>query len=168
VAAYYVSWKKWLPIMKSYEARKAQYFATPAVQLIIALNTSLKQILAEKGGMEGRFMQHTEASDKFKDSIEKMGLKLVPVSRAKAAHSMTAIRVPEGLTLPDILPKMLAQKVMIAGGLHPEHATTYFRVGTMGISVTDESQRHYMATTLTALERALKEAGYKFPEANGH
>lgn len=34
VASYYASWRKWLPVMKGYEARAPSYFATPAVQLI--------------------------------------------------------------------------------------------------------------------------------------
>jgi alanine-glyoxylate transaminase/serine-glyoxylate transaminase/serine-pyruvate transaminase len=31
---YFVNLQRWLPIMKSYEARQPSYFATPAVQLI--------------------------------------------------------------------------------------------------------------------------------------
>jgi alanine-glyoxylate transaminase / serine-glyoxylate transaminase / serine-pyruvate transaminase len=34
VPNYYASWKKWLPIMRAYEERRASYFATPAVQLV--------------------------------------------------------------------------------------------------------------------------------------
>jgi len=34
IPSYYGSWKKWLPVMKGYEARTPTYFATPAVQLI--------------------------------------------------------------------------------------------------------------------------------------
>ena len=45
VRNYFASWKNWLPIMRAYEARKPSYFATPAVSLIISLNTSLKQLL---------------------------------------------------------------------------------------------------------------------------
>ncbi|KAJ2629098.1 hypothetical protein H4R22_003519, partial [Coemansia sp. RSA 1290] len=51
VPAYYVNWNRWLPIMKSYEDRAVKYFATPCVQAIFALNTSLKEMLGD-GGME--------------------------------------------------------------------------------------------------------------------
>ena len=34
--------------MKNYEAKKPSYFATPSPQLIHALHTALKQILAEQ------------------------------------------------------------------------------------------------------------------------
>ncbi len=47
VLNYYADWNNWLPIMEAYEARKAAYFATPAVNLVNALNVSLGQILAE-------------------------------------------------------------------------------------------------------------------------
>jgi alanine-glyoxylate transaminase/serine-glyoxylate transaminase/serine-pyruvate transaminase len=41
VMNYYADWTNWLPIMQAYEARKPSYFATPAVNLIFALNISL-------------------------------------------------------------------------------------------------------------------------------
>ena len=61
--------------MQSYEARKPSYFATPAVQIIFALHTSLKQLIAQ--GMDNRFQKHKDASKKIKDEVLKMGLKLV-------------------------------------------------------------------------------------------
>jgi alanine-glyoxylate transaminase/serine-glyoxylate transaminase/serine-pyruvate transaminase len=41
-----------LPIMKAYEERRPSYFGTPAVNLIVALETSLKIICKE--GMDKR------------------------------------------------------------------------------------------------------------------
>ncbi len=61
--------------MNAYESRKAMYFATPPVQLIYALNTSLKQITSTS--LEKRFKQHKEASDIVKNVVESLGLKFV-------------------------------------------------------------------------------------------
>lgn len=61
--------------MNAYESRKGAYFATPPVQLIYALNTSLKQITAIP--LETRFQQHKETSNRVKDALEAMGLKFV-------------------------------------------------------------------------------------------
>jgi alanine-glyoxylate transaminase/serine-glyoxylate transaminase/serine-pyruvate transaminase len=127
---YFGSWKKWLPIMKNYEARKPCYFATPPVQLIIALETSLKQILnACSNDMEQRFQLHCRMSNRVKDILEKWGLKLVPTSRIHAANTLSAVYLPKGVTNAQLLPKIASHGVVVAGGLHPKHAAEYFRIG---------------------------------------
>jgi alanine-glyoxylate transaminase / serine-glyoxylate transaminase / serine-pyruvate transaminase len=120
--SYFGSWKKWLPIMQAYEARKAMYFATPPVQLIYALNTALKQIMARP--LADRFLHHMSASVMIKDFVEKkLGLKTLPNSREESANGMTAIWLPEGVTLQDLLPKIASKQVVFAGGLHKEIAS---------------------------------------------
>jgi alanine-glyoxylate transaminase/serine-glyoxylate transaminase/serine-pyruvate transaminase len=61
--------------MKKYEARQPSYFATPPVQLILALEVSLNQFM--RNGMEHRFDAHVKASDKIKSACARLGLKLV-------------------------------------------------------------------------------------------
>jgi alanine-glyoxylate transaminase/serine-glyoxylate transaminase/serine-pyruvate transaminase len=64
--------------MQAYEARKPSYFATPAVNLIMALHVSLKQILSKD--MDARFHAHRQVSNAFKDVlVNELGLKLVCV-----------------------------------------------------------------------------------------
>jgi alanine-glyoxylate transaminase/serine-glyoxylate transaminase/serine-pyruvate transaminase len=46
VPNYYADWRNWSPIMKAYEERRP-YFGTPAANLIVALETSLKIICKE-------------------------------------------------------------------------------------------------------------------------
>jgi len=156
--SYFASWKKWLPIMQAYESRKPMYFATPPVQLIYALNTSLKQILQRP--MASRFQDHKKASSMVKDFVErKLGLKTIPNSREESANGMTAVWIPEGVKLPDLLPKIAAKQVVFAGGLHKEIATKYFRIGHMGVSVTDGGRKD-LEKALEALESGLAEMGY--------
>jgi alanine-glyoxylate transaminase/serine-glyoxylate transaminase/serine-pyruvate transaminase len=64
--------------MNAYESRKGMYFATPPVQLIYALNTSLKQITSIP--LETRFEQHKKASNEIKDAVDSLGLKFVNIS----------------------------------------------------------------------------------------
>ena len=117
--SYFASWKRWLPIMQAYEARKPMYFATPPVQLIYALNTALKQILERP--LADRFADHKKASDMVKDFVEKtLALKTLPASREESANGMTAVWIPEGITLPDLLPRLVSKQVIFAGGLHKE------------------------------------------------
>jgi alanine-glyoxylate transaminase / serine-glyoxylate transaminase / serine-pyruvate transaminase len=119
--SYFASWKRWLPIMQAYEARKPMYFATPPVQLIYALNTSLKQILSRP--LADRFAAHKRASAMVKDFVEGLGLRTLPKTRDQSANGMTAVWIPEGVTLPALLPKIASQQVVFAGGLHKEVAS---------------------------------------------
>jgi alanine-glyoxylate transaminase / serine-glyoxylate transaminase / serine-pyruvate transaminase len=169
--SYFGSWKKWLPIMQAYESRKPMYFATPPVQLIYALNTALKQIL--DGPLEDRFADHKKGSVLVKDFVEKkLGLKTIPKSREESANGMTAIWIPKGVKLPDLLPKIASKQVIFAGGLHKEIASKYypftykvnivakyFRIGHMGVSVTEKGRKD-LQKTLDVLESGLAEVGY--------
>jgi alanine-glyoxylate transaminase/serine-glyoxylate transaminase/serine-pyruvate transaminase len=130
VANYYADWNNWLPIMEAYEARRPSYFGTPAVNLIWALNVSLGQILAE--GMEARFARHQALSRACKAAISAVGLRQVPREPAFAATTMTAPYYPDGVAATDLLPRIKAAGAVVAGGLHPEIRTEYFRIGHMG------------------------------------
>ncbi|KAL2399914.1 Alanine-glyoxylate aminotransferase 1 [Exophiala dermatitidis] len=152
--SYYASFKNWLPIMQNYEAKKPSYFATPPTQLVNALNTALKQLLSQP--IEARFAQHRKISQYVKSELTKMGLKQLPTDPANAANTMTAIYLPEGLTPPEILPKLMAKGVIFAGGLHREIAARYIRFGHMGVSAMDES-RGEIDKALEALKSGLAE-----------
>ncbi|KAJ3093322.1 hypothetical protein HK100_006683 [Physocladia obscura] len=158
---YFASFKKWLPIMQKYEARQASYFATPPVQLILALQVSLEQLVAAQGSLEHRFAQHRAASAKVKDTLESWGLQLVPVNRACAANTLTAVYYPAGVAPAEFLGKVGLKGVVLAGGLHPEHATKYFRIGHMNVSVVNDSLLNHLETTLDAIKAALQECGHK-------
>ncbi|ORZ40197.1 aminotransferase, class V family protein [Catenaria anguillulae PL171] len=160
-SSYFGSFAKWVPIMQAYMANKPSYFATPAVQLIISLHTSLRQILSRP--LAERFEQHIKVSDDVKKVVTSWGLKLVPGSHALAAHTLTAVYYPEGVTAQGVLSSIAGKGVIIAGGLHPKIAPTYMRIGHMGLSVTAENEHNYVKTTLAALEAALRENGYTIP-----
>ncbi|KAG0328118.1 hypothetical protein BG000_000642, partial [Podila horticola] len=107
-----------------------------------------------------RFAVHKEASLKAKQFIHDLGLKLVPTSLEHAANGMSAVYYPEGVAATDLLPKLAAHGIVAAGGLHVEIAPKYFRIGHMGISVT-EPERGHLDATLNALKSSLAECGYK-------
>lgn len=120
-------------VMQNYEAKKPSYFATPSPQLVHALNTALKQILARP--LSERFQKHKEVSDKIKKAITDLGLKIVATKPEDQSHAMTAIYLPEGVQIADVLPKLGSKGVIFAGGLHKAIATKYIRFGHMGVSV---------------------------------
>ncbi len=159
VGNYYADWTEWLPIMEAYEARRPGYFATPAVNLIWALNVSLGQILAE--GMDARFARHRRLSQAFKAAMAALGLKQVPVSSDKAATTLTAPYYPDGVDA-KFLGYAGEAGAILAGGLHPAIRARYFRIGHMGaVSPSD------ILATVGAIEAGLSRAGYRFEAGAG-
>lgn len=154
-ASYYASALNWLPIMQNYESFKPSYFATPATQLVHALNTSLSQITARP--MAERFAAHAQTSDRVKAAVKDLGLSQLAAKPENQAHGMTAIYLPDGLVPTDVLPGLLKRGIIFAAGLHKEIATKYIRFGHMGVSVTDPN-RGDIDNALVALKDALAEA----------
>lgn len=118
--------------MQNYEAKKPSYFSTPSPQLIRALHTAVGQVLARP--LSERFQKHIEVSDKVKKAVADLGLKVVAAKREDQAHAMTAIYLPDSVSGPDLLPKLLNKGIIFAGGLHKEIGSKYVRFGHMGPS----------------------------------
>lgn len=141
--------------MQNYEAGKPSYFATPSPQLIHALHTTLTQITSLP--LSTRFAAHREASQKVKKAVADLGLKQLAEKPENQANGMTAIYLPEGLTPPEVLPKLMERGVVFAGGLHKQIATKYIRFGHMGVSVTDPN-RDDIDRAIKALKEGVEEA----------
>lgn len=155
---YYADWNNWLPIMEAYQARKAAYFATPAVNLVNALNVSLGQILAE--GMETRFERHQKIGQACKAGLAAMGLGQIPLKPEFAAHTLSAPRYPQGVDGAKLLGAINRLGVILAGGLHPACRAEYFRIGHMGACTLGD-----LLATVGAVEQGLAECGYPAPES---
>ena len=118
--------------MKNYEANKPSYFSTPSPQLIHALNTAFKQLLAS--GMDKRIQKHIEVSDYVKKSVKDLGLGIVATKPEDQSHAMTGIYLPEGIQATDVLPKILSKGIIFAPGLHETIGPKYLRFGHKGVS----------------------------------
>jgi alanine-glyoxylate transaminase/serine-glyoxylate transaminase/serine-pyruvate transaminase len=105
--------------------------------------------------MDKRFELHRAASKKFKDAVKSLGFKIVPVNDDVAAHTLTAVYYPEGVNGPTLLKEIGEGGVVVAGGLHPDHSSKYFRVGHMNISATNLENGH-IDKVISALENVLK------------
>ncbi|ORY70657.1 PLP-dependent transferase [Leucosporidium creatinivorum] len=156
VASYFASYKRWLPIMQSYEAGAPGYFATPPVNLIYALDESLRQITEGPVSLEQRFKLHKEASQKFKAAALELGFKQVAVNPEDGANGMTALYLPEGIAPPAIIGALGARDIVIAGGLHKDIKAKYIRFGHMGYSVAGEGRKD-VDTLIAALQSAFAE-----------
>ena len=153
--------------MQNYEAKKPSYFATPSPQLIHALHTSLTQILSLP--LKIRFEKHRIASSKVKHAGTQFGLTQLASEPANQANGMTAFWLPKGIETPQVLLAAMAKRgLVMAGGLHKEIASKYFRFGHMGVSVmgreaevneSGESGQRDIDGAITALREALEELG---------
>lgn len=159
VQNYYADFTNWLPIMQAYEARRPDYFGTPPVNLILALQRSLKIILNE--GMEARFRRHRLIARAFQAAMEALGLRQLPNNPALRAPTITAVYYPEGVDS-GLLGKVRDEGIIVAGGLLPQIAGKYFRVGHMGsVSAND------ILATVGAVERGLHRCNYEFEPGAG-
>ncbi len=152
VGSYYSDWSLWLPIMESYEGLRPSYFATPPVNLVVALHTSLQQILQE--GVEEVYTRHRLMSDAVKAGVSAMGMGQVPTAADHAAHTLTCPRFPAGVNA-GLLGHVRANGAILAGGLHPMIKTEYFRIGHMGAV-----SANAILATLGAVETGLRQSGY--------
>ena len=152
VASMYLDFAEWLPIHEAYEAEKPAYFATPPVNLIMALDVSLGHLVEE--GIGPRVQRHEKFASAMWAAWEALGLTTLPKSHAISAHTLSALYYP-GQVDAALVKAVAAEGVIIAGGLHPQLKTKYFRVGHMG-AVTKSD----LVTTVSAIERGLKACGH--------
>lgn len=149
--------------MKNYELGTPSYFATPPIQLIYALQASLRTVTAGSLTLEERFAAHKKASQHFKNEMKALGLGMIPLSMDVAANGMSAIKYPSGFGAGDLIPKLLERDIVVAAGLHKDVKATYFRVGHMGVSVCDEG-RGDLERVIKGIKESLQEAGYTAPK----
>lgn len=154
VAAMYLDFGQWLPIQQAYEAGTPAYFATPAVNLISALDVSLGELLEET--MPARVARHRRLAGAARSGFEALGLSLVPRRVEVMANTLSAVRYPAGVDAA-LVKHVAARGVNLAGGLHPALKASSFRVGHMG-GVTAGA----VLETMSALEHGLVAAGYRF------
>lgn len=117
--------------------RTAEIVVTAPVNLIYAFHTSLTQITRSQISVDDRIRLHHEASHKIKTAATNLGLKQVATDPAFAANGMTAVSCfcsskdmvnvfplqlyfPEGVIAAQVLPRLLNEGLVVAGGLHKD------------------------------------------------
>ena len=118
-----------------------------------ALDVSLRQIVDE--GMTVRFARHELLAGTFRAGVRAIGLEFVATEPDHRANTLTACRYPEGVAAADLLSAIRSAGVIVAGGLHPEIKTEYFRVGHMGAVCMGD-----ILATLGAIETGLRSVGH--------
>lgn len=139
--------RRWLAMMRNVR----NYFSTMPVNMVYALNESLKRILSE--GLENRYLRHKVIAEAVRGGLEAMGLNIV-ADKEFRSDTVTAVWLPDKIRFQDLSSEMAQRNIVIAGGLG-ELAGKIFRVGHMGVVNSNDA-----VSTIAALERSLSRLNY--------
>ncbi len=155
------SWYFDLTTTMKYWGKERTYHHTPAIPLIYALREAMRMVVEE--GLEAGWERHRSNQGAFITGIEAMGLKPFVADPARRMMTVTAVEIPEGIDGKRLQRQLLDEfDIEISGGLGPLKGKIW-RVGIMGYT----SQRKNVILVLAALEKALRDQGYRVGEGAG-
>ena len=146
--------RRWLAMMRNVR----NYFSTMPVNMIYALNESLKRILSE--GLENRYLRHKVIAEAIRGGLEAMGLNIL-ADREFRSDTVTAVWLPEKIRFQDLSNEMSRRNIVIAGGLG-ELSGKIFRIGHMGVVNSNDA-----ISVIAALERSLSKLNYPVKLGSG-
>jgi len=124
---------------------------TPAVSLVVALDTALGLLLEE--GLENAFARHAALGRACREGAKAMGLELFSPDEERSAV-VTAILTPDGVDARELVLALRDRFGITVAGGHEELASRLFRIGHIGyFDVFD------ITTALAAVEELLAERG---------
>ena len=143
IRTYYANLLRWKGVMDD----PRTYFATPAVQLMQALNQALKEV--EEEGLERRWSRHKANAKLIRDGIEGTGSRLV-VEEGYRADTVTGIWTEAGAA--PAIQKSLREDhgIDVARGLG-DNNTKMLRVGHFG-NLTEKQARFFVDSFAQALK----------------
>jgi len=137
VRTYYGDILRWMPVMED----PHKYFATPAVNMVYALEKSLSIIT--EFGLPAYYEKHTRMAAKVRAALTTVGFELVS---KHPAPTLSVFKYPDGIEDAAFRSKLAVKRVIVASAL-AELQGKAFRMGHMG-SVTEDE-------LLVALKRML-------------
>jgi aspartate aminotransferase-like enzyme len=127
--------------------------------LIYGLRVALRKVVEE--GLEARVKRHRALAKATREAFKAMNIELFP-REAIASNTVTALKIPEGLTDDDIRGRMKREHgILIAGG-QAQLKGKIFRIGHMGNVGYSE-----IIDALTSLESVLKKSGHYLEPGSG-
>lgn len=131
---------------------------TPAISLIYALHEGLKMLIEEEG-LENAWKRHQKLASAVREAVKTLGLELF--AKSNWSNSVTAVKVPQGLTDKDIRKLMQEKSIILAGGQRKLKGKI-FRIGHLGYVVDFE-----ILATIAALEATLTQLGWNVKLGSG-
>ncbi|RPI23684.1 MAG: alanine--glyoxylate aminotransferase family protein, partial [Chloroflexota bacterium] len=111
-------------------AQENFYFPyTPYWHGMAALNAAAGRLLDE--GLEQSYSRHKKAAEYCRQGLQEMGLSLFPAPGAVQSPTVTAVKVPESITWPE-LDSRFRLRGLVVGGSYGPLSGKVFRLGHMG------------------------------------
>ena len=148
----------WAAYKKSVQANSTPF--TPAVNLIVGLNTALKMIKQE--GIEKVNNRHKRHAMALRKALRAMNLKLLVPQDENASYAITSILPPEGISVPDIRKALKVDYDIVVANGQNQLKDKIFRMGTLGF-VCDRD----LIASVGALEAVLHKFGHNFAIGEG-
>lgn len=114
-----------------------------------ALNVALKSVLKE--GLENSFKRHEETAAYCRKRAKEMGLELYVKDEKLASPTVTAIKMPTGMTW-KALDSALRKQGVVVGGSYGDLAEKVFRIGHMG----SQADMFLVKSGMDVLEQIIK------------
>ena len=151
-------WKEWwVPVSRGGKvpdgAPRRQPVSMPT-HLTAAMNVAVRLILEE--GLAHRFRRHEVAATALRRGLAAMGIEMFP-DPSIVSNTVSCLRVPRSIEPAAVVAQMRDRYGILIGTGLDKMRTTTLRIGTMGLTASPQ----YVLPTLSALELALRDLGYK-------
>ena len=151
-------WKEWwIPASRGGKVPDGTPRRQPVsipTHLTDALRVATRLILEE--GLSKRFRRHAVAAAALRAGVAAMGLEMFP-DASIVSSTVSSIKSPKGVDTGAVVQTMRDRYGVLIGTGLDKIRTTTLRIGTMGITASP----HHLLPTLSALELALRDLGYK-------
>src|SRR2546428_4421992 len=149
--------EQWMPVSRGGKvpdgAARRQPVSIPT-HLTEAMRVAVRLILEE--GLPQRFRRHAVAASALRAGVAAMGLEMFP-DPSIVSSTVSSIKSPKGVDTGAVVQTMRDRYGVLIGTGLDKIRTTTLRIGTMGITASP----HHLLPTLSALELALRDLGYK-------
>lgn len=108
--------------------KRSQTPFTPGVNTMMSLNAALDELLDV--GVESRMEHYNTLSSRLRNGLKSLGMELL-LDEERASHSVTIVKVPTGMTYPDIYSGLKSRGYIVYES-KGEFAGSYFQVANMG------------------------------------
>jgi aspartate aminotransferase-like enzyme len=149
--------EQWVPVSRGGKVPDGTARRQPVsipTHLTEAMRVAVRLILEE--GLEHRFRRHAVAAGALRAGVAAMGLEMFP-DASILSNTVSSIKAPQGIDTAAVVATMRDRYGILIGTGLDKIRTSTLRVGTMGITASPQ----YVLPTLSALELALRDLGYK-------
>jgi len=128
---------------------------TPSVQMFVALDAALQELLAE--GLEVRIGRYQECAEILRAGAERLGLRLL-LPLEHRSNTVTTVFLPRGLRVDEFIEAMDAQGYVLYPGKGPLLEQNCFQIANMGWIRPDDCRRLLQVLASTIRTRKMPAA----------